>query len=334
MEKSDLISVIVTAYNIEAYLPNCLETIACQTYQNLEIILVDDGSTDGSGVICDNFAKRDSRAVVIHQPNSGVWVARNTGLNEANGDFIMFVDSDDYLHLSAIEMMHESLKQSPASDFVMANHSETHHLNHDIHSACEISIAELSQEELVYAFIHGGNPACTLWNKLFKKELLRNMLFRNYPLGEDSDFVLRAILKSHKAVWLHAICYYYVQRIGSLVHNDCANISITRCLSDIFYDNLQELPPSRERYQHEFLRVLYRFMASYIQASLGTDEHVTAMQKCRKYERSVRRRYWHCRQIGFVEKTAMTINVRYPNTIRRLKRIFGKRFSWHMLSKF
>ena len=92
MREEPLISVIVPVYNVETFLLRCLESITSQTYHNLEIILVDDGSTDSSGEICDSFVKTESRASVIHQENGGLWYARNTGQKEAKGDFIMFVE--------------------------------------------------------------------------------------------------------------------------------------------------------------------------------------------------------------------------------------------------
>lgn len=109
MNSTELISVIVPVYNVEAYLPKCLETICHQTYRNLEIILVDDGSTDSSGRICDEFAKKDQRTVVIHQLNQRQWAARNAGLRVATGEYIMFVDGDDYIHLDAVRVMYEAI---------------------------------------------------------------------------------------------------------------------------------------------------------------------------------------------------------------------------------
>ena len=97
MGRETLLSVIVPVYNVEAYLVKCVESILNQTYPNLEVILVDDGSPDGSGAICDTFADKDSRVKVIHKPNGGLSSARNAGLEEASGEYITFVDSDDWI---------------------------------------------------------------------------------------------------------------------------------------------------------------------------------------------------------------------------------------------
>ena len=104
-----LISVIVPVYNVEQYLTKCLESIVSQTYTNLEILLIDDGSTDGSGEICDRFASKDSRISVIHKANGGVSTARNLGMELCTGEYIMFVDADDYLSKNAIEHLRVQL---------------------------------------------------------------------------------------------------------------------------------------------------------------------------------------------------------------------------------
>lgn len=104
-----LISVLVPVYNVEKYLPRCLDSVVTQTYANLEIILVDDGSTDDSGAICDAYAKEDCRVRVIHTVNRGVAAARNRLLDEAKGEYIMFVDSDDYVNTEAIRVLYDRL---------------------------------------------------------------------------------------------------------------------------------------------------------------------------------------------------------------------------------
>lgn len=106
-----MISVIVPIYDVEEYLPTCIESILNQTYKNLEILLIDDGSTDKSGIICDEYARQDNRCTVIHQRNKGVYEARNTGLNHATGEYISFIDGDDYIHPQMLETLYEALQK-------------------------------------------------------------------------------------------------------------------------------------------------------------------------------------------------------------------------------
>lgn len=128
MEK-ELISVIVPVYNIEKYLPKCLECIERQTYRNLEIILVDDGSTDGSGKICDDYVARDPRARVIHQTNKGLWAARNAGQDEAHGEYLWFSDGDDYFHYDFLRMMHAAITDGEGYDLAMCGMKKTHYMD-------------------------------------------------------------------------------------------------------------------------------------------------------------------------------------------------------------
>ena len=106
----DLISVVIPVYNVEKYLEKCLDSVVEQTYRNLEIILVDDGSTDNSGAICDRYAQKDSRVVVIHQKNGGLSKARNVGIDTATGKYISFIDSDDYVGSCYIETLYKEIK--------------------------------------------------------------------------------------------------------------------------------------------------------------------------------------------------------------------------------
>ena len=109
-----MISVIIPVYNVEKYLCECIDSVLGQTYQDYEVILVDDGSTDSSGTICDKYAETNSRIKVIHRKNGGLSEARNTGFDAANGEYIYFLDSDDYIRADALERMHEASKKTNA----------------------------------------------------------------------------------------------------------------------------------------------------------------------------------------------------------------------------
>ena len=124
MQNDSLISIIVPVYNVESYLPYCLESISNQTYTHFEAILVDDGSTDTSGVICDDYCKKDTRFTVIHQENQWLSGARNTGLSAAKGDFFCFVDSDDYIHPRYLEVLYNALEQT-GCDVAMVGRKST-----------------------------------------------------------------------------------------------------------------------------------------------------------------------------------------------------------------
>ena len=163
----DLISVIVPVYNIESYLPRCLDCIAMQTYRNLEIILVDDGSTDGSGRLCDEFASRDSRAKVIHQQNCGIWAARNAGQDAATGDYLWFPDGDDYFHQDILRVMYSSINQKDG-DFgvAMVGYKETMSPEEDVTTKTNISIRPFLNNEMYenWAFRKPKALMSFIWN--------------------------------------------------------------------------------------------------------------------------------------------------------------------------
>ena len=143
-----MISVIVPIYNVEEYLPTCIESILNQTYKDLEILLIDDGSTDNSGKICDEYAKQDKRCIVIHQQNKGVSATRNTGLNYATGKYISFVDGDDYIHPQMIEILYNEIRKGDF-DFSMILHKAVwkYHKPQNIYSDKKTKI--LLQEDLM-----------------------------------------------------------------------------------------------------------------------------------------------------------------------------------------
>ena len=126
-----VVSVIVPVYNVQQYLPQCIESILAQTYQRLEIILVDDGSTDGSGKLCDEFAQRDRRIKVIHKPNGGLSDARNAGTAACSGEFVLYLDSDDYLNQNAVSAL-ASIQTERRAETVTGNYYYTYPDHEDI----------------------------------------------------------------------------------------------------------------------------------------------------------------------------------------------------------
>lgn len=332
MNEHDLISVIVPVYNVEDYLPKCLDTIVQQTYRNLEIILIDDGSTDSSGKICDEFAAKDQRIITIHQKKSGRGPARNTGLALVHGQFIMFVDSDDYLCLDAIEKMHEALRLHSNWDMSMSSFKATDLLYEDISASntMECNWQEIHQPILVEEFFYGPRSIFSLWGKLYRKQIIKDIWFKDYERCQDVDFVLRVILKIHFGGWTNQKLYYYVQRDGSAIHQPNSKLIEAKCRAQIYFDILTALPDSLLCYEHYLLKFLYFYMVRTI--SLNDNKKINELF-C-KYEKQIHNRYWGNSHISFVEKVAMTINVRFPQFIKKIKKITGGHLSWHLLKKF
>ncbi|GHU80952.1 glycosyl transferase [Clostridia bacterium] len=207
MSREGLISVIIPVYKVEAYLEKCINSVMAQTYTNLEIILVDDGSPDRCGDICDNFAEMDSRISVIHQENGGISAARNSALRIANGEYIAFVDSDDYIDSNMYQVLYEKARGT-GSDVVECDLRHTFPNRESV----EVGKRYADKEHLL------GLGRGVVWNKLYSMELLRkaNILF---PVGlyyEDVEFFVKLIPHIEHYDYVCIAPYHYVQHPDSI----------------------------------------------------------------------------------------------------------------------
>lgn len=213
------ISVIVPVYNVEKYLSQCLDSIIHQTYKNLEIILVDDGSTDSSGLICDNYSQKDKRIKIIHKCQGGLSDARNAGLKIATGEYISFIDSDDFIDKNMYSILINNT-QKYNSDIVWFNYySKKHFINssiiknndlYDLSSSDKIKFAK----NLFYQYKMDAH----VWAKLYKRSIFNNIKFPYGKLFEDI-FVLLPILSNAKIISTIPDClYFYRNRSESIVN--------------------------------------------------------------------------------------------------------------------
>ena len=217
----ELVSVIVNVYNCKEYLPISLESVRQQTYKNLEVILVDDASTDGSGEFCDEFCKKDERFRVIHhEKNTGVSGPRNTGLREAKGDYIYFMDSDDYIHVEAIEALVVAIKET-GLELAAFDLLYTASLNNDIHKPrIKKPIELIPVEKVVFEMLSRVELKwCVVWNKLFKKSLIEGFFFNDYYSIQDQDFNIRVYQKIYSVALVPEPLYWYYSNPSSLQRN-------------------------------------------------------------------------------------------------------------------
>lgn len=204
-----LISVIVPIYNVEKYLSQCVNSLINQTYKNLEIILVDDGSLDNSGKICDEFSEIDSRIIVIHKENNGLSSARNAGLKIAKGNFIGFVDSDDWLDENMYEILFKLIKDND-SDISCCKFFKT---------ADSEEKVPVIDNEIIQSFnnIDGLNNFYTdlytqtvvAWNKLYKRNLFDNVTYPTGKIHEDEGTTYKLFYKANKITYTNKPLYYY-----------------------------------------------------------------------------------------------------------------------------
>lgn len=214
-----MISIIVPIYNSENYLNRCVDSILSQTYTDFELLLIDDGSTDGSGTICDEYAEKDSRITVFHKPNGGVSLARNIGLDNARGEWITFCDADDYVSPSYLENLIAAV-DNPEIDLVF-NYAIVHcngKVEKEDYPEKEISISEISD-----LFLHNDLIWHTsTWSKLFRRSIIENYNIRyieDVHIGEDALFLFTYLLKCRRIKVICTCDYNYVIRTtDSLTH--------------------------------------------------------------------------------------------------------------------
>ena len=219
MKEDKKISVIVPVYNVEEFLDRSVGTIVNQTYTNLEILLIDDGAKDKSGKKCDDWAKKDARIKVIHKENGGLSDARNAGLREATGDYIAYVDSDDWIEENMYERMLGAALKNDA-DVIICRYAEEYR-DRTIKKGTDKEIL-FNKEELINAYLEDNDDIVvynSVWSKLFKRELVEGVEF---PVGRNSEDIMyttRAFCKANKAVYIDSPFYHYVQdREGSIMN--------------------------------------------------------------------------------------------------------------------
>ncbi len=212
-EKPSLISIIVPVYNVERYLAACIDSVLRQTYKNFELILVDDGSTDHSGEICDRLAKTDSRMRVFHKKNGGLSDARNFGMKYAQGDYITFIDSDDAVSPRFIEiLLLESLKNS--ADIVQCQFA----LREELLETGSGKSAVYRGADGFRQFLMIGEVYVSSWCKLYRRELFDDISFPYGRINEDVCTTYKLLYRSAKTVCIDRALYWHRMREGSITH--------------------------------------------------------------------------------------------------------------------
>ena len=282
----ETVSIIIPVYNIENYLRECLDSVVNQTYSNLEIVIVDDGSTDSSGRICDEYAAKDNRIKVIHQKNAGAAAAKNTALDNVSGEYVAFVDSDDYVSTKWIETMFQSMKRYNA-DIVECGF--------DKYKTSGVSSVVTTDEEknvlaedYLYDYISHWESAL-FWNKLYKKELVCSFRFRKERRCIDDEFFTYKVISiAKRIVKIKDILYHYRQRKTSAVHTIKNSLQITDdCLEYI-----------SERYlwiSSKFNTLKARYLKHDIDALLYFSRDLTFNEELiRKYKRIAKMYFREC----------------------------------------
>ncbi len=281
----ELVSVIVPIYNVEEYLPKCVDSIIAQKYTNLEILLIDDGSPDRSGEIADSYAEKDKRIHVIHKKNGGLSDARNAGIDVALGDYLVFIDSDDYVHSEMISRMMEAVKNTSSDMAVCAVKSvkENEMLTSDSEIGnYEITVIERMEKRTEYFFEKHCVEFNVAWNKLYPARFFKKI---RYPFGKihEDEFTTWKILEmAERVVYIGEPLYFYVQRETSIMGE---KFSMKRFMRLEAYDErIDRYLKTDNRIWLEKILFLYRlFLLEYAKEMRKNGMDETELKKYREH---------------------------------------------------
>jgi len=219
----NIVSIIIPVYNTELYLEQCLGSVINQTYENLEILCINDGSTDKSGEICERYAQNDSRVKVFHKENGGVSSAKNIGLKNSTGKYVSFVDSDDWIEPDMVEILHKAAEET-SNEIVVCNYSKvTNEQIEPITNRKTIPTGTITGADMILFALKRDNYMgfCGYtWNKLFLRERIKNLFFdEKINYGEDVLFFAQVTLSSGcRGIYINKSLYHYRQRESSIAH--------------------------------------------------------------------------------------------------------------------
>jgi glycosyltransferase involved in cell wall biosynthesis len=258
-EEEMKLSIIIPIYNVEEYLADTIETVLNQTFKDFELILVDDGSTDGSGDICDKAALKDDRVRVIHKTNAGVSEARNTGVKAAKGEYIGFVDSDDIIEPCMYEIMINAAQEYDC-EIIQCEHDRNDSLSYKKYSVDDNNFMVSSGDKVVNDIFIKKGGRCTnilaLWSKIYKRELFEEIIFPPGKVYEDEARTYQIILKAKRVGELDIPLYHYVKRENSII----TGIAIKKCL-----DKAWALKDRMEFFRNEYNEFFGKAVVGYMQ---------------------------------------------------------------------
>lgn len=241
-----LISIVIPVYNVEKYIDRCVDCVINQTYKNIEILLIDDGSTDSSSEKCDIYAEKDSRIKVVHKANGGLSDARNKGIDIFRGEYITFIDSDDWVNLEYIELLYKSIVDNNSdisiSDMIDSD-GNGYEKDYNVYGIKE---NKYTSEEALYVILAQKEFNTSADGKLFKAEIFKKHKFKYGILYEDFDLIYKLIDEVSMISFVDAAKYYYFQREGSIVHSEMNKrhynvIDIAKNIMDFVADKYPEL---------------------------------------------------------------------------------------------
>lgn len=286
--EQDLVTTIIPVYNVEDYLEQCIDSVINQTYKNIEIILIDDGSTDNSGIICDKYGQRDQRIRVIHKENGGLSSARNTGLDIMEGKYVYFLDSDDYLALDLIEVYVELIKKYNA-DIVQGTFYEFYGNVNKEPERNNPYVDKFTTEEALRSMLLDRKLVHAAAGSLYKSVLYNDIRFPLGLLYEDLATTYYVVAKSQKIIRCDDSRYFYRMRLGSIMNSRVTEKDMVLLdIVDRVTDDMKKMYPAlgaeclRKQivvYLKFYSRILYTGMNSYMEYQQRIEEMLQSKSK-------------------------------------------------------
>ena len=277
--EKELVSVIVPVYNVEKYVGRCLQTIMQQTYQNIEIIIVDDGSPDRSGLICEEIAQKDSRIRVIHQENQGLSGARNTGIEAANGAYLAFVDSDDWIRSEMIEVLYNLMQQTDAEIGACGTEicSDSGHVAY--YSDNQEEVCVFTRNEAMQELLEDHRIRNVTWNKLYRKAVFEEVRFPRGMIFEDIATTYKVLDLAERVAYCGRPLYCYYKSEESIIRS---NFSAKK------FDKVIALKMRAEFYKSHYPEQAGKASETYVKSALNCLVGSYGQDELNEYRQAVR----------------------------------------------
>lgn len=287
MKEKQLVSIIVPVYNVEKYLERCIDSILEQTYKQIEVLLIDDGSKDSSGKICDKASEQDRRVTVIHKENGGLSDARNAGLERCRGEWILFVDSDDCINKYTVQTCIESAVSNEETDIICFDYINVGE-NQNVNFREEIDVMEMQIEtgtdSVKKCFLESGS--IVIWNKMYRKSVFQNLRFPKGKIHEDEFLTYKLLYNAKKVGYVEIPLYYYTIRNNSIMRTEFNKKKLV--LLEAFEErigffknkNEQELYEISVMQYYHILRTLYALSSQKKEYKQEQDKIVAKIAEC------------------------------------------------------
>lgn len=291
--KKKLVSIIIPVYNCEKYLEKCIVSVIKQDYKDIEILLIDDGSTDSSFKICKKYSNIDDRIIVIHKKNNGVASARNEGIKKAKGDYICFVDSDDKIDSKFVSILLENALNT--NSYISAvKDIKIKDMNLEKNYRGKNNIELLSKDDALNGLINGIGFLSSCWNKMYKKNVIKNTIFKNIAVGEDLQFNYEVIKNNDGNIVLSNIRLYYynVGSTSSIIHNSFKekNLDIINEYEYLIEETNKEYPIFNENLKKSFVFINIKLLIKMISSEYyNEDIYNRCISLIFKYKKTVLR---------------------------------------------